>query len=90
MFALMRRNAGTIPALFGDPIVGAGVDELPRTCAPRSRAATCRALDVDYMAAAMAGVGARARGADAGARSAPTSRAPRGSPRSCSSAGSRA
>ena len=28
MFALMRRNAGTIRALFGDPIIGAGVQEL--------------------------------------------------------------
>jgi AcrR family transcriptional regulator len=55
MFELMQRNAGPIRALFGDPILGAGVDELLDDL----RAAIARGdlppFDADYMAGAMAG-----------------------------------
>ncbi len=57
MFELMQRNAGPIRSLFGDPILGAGVEDL----AEDLRAAIARGelppLDADYMAGAMAGVG---------------------------------
>jgi AcrR family transcriptional regulator len=56
MFELMKRNAGPIRSLFGDPILGAGVDELLEDL----RAAIVRGdvpeHDADYMAGAMAGV----------------------------------
>ena len=56
MFELMKRNAGPIRALFGDPILGAGVEELLEDL----RAAIARGdvppLDAGYMAGAMAGV----------------------------------
>jgi AcrR family transcriptional regulator len=56
MFELMKRNAGVIRSLFGDPILGAGVEELLDDL----RAAILRGdippLDADYMAGAMAGV----------------------------------
>ncbi len=55
MFKLMQRNAGPIRSLFGDPILGAGVDELLDDL----RAAIARGdlppMDADYMAGAMAG-----------------------------------
>jgi AcrR family transcriptional regulator len=55
MFELMKRNAGPIRSLFGDPILGAGVQELLDDL----RAAIVRGdlapLDADYMAGAMAG-----------------------------------
>ncbi len=57
MFELMQRNAGPIRALFGDPILGAGVDELlDRPARGDRRAETCPPLDADYLAGAMAGV----------------------------------
>ncbi len=56
MFKLMQRNAGPIRSLFGDPILGAGIDELLDDL----RAAIARGdlppMDADYMAGAMAGV----------------------------------
>ncbi len=56
MFELMQRNAGPIRSLFGDPILGAGVDELLEDL----RAAIARGdippLDAEYMSGAMAGV----------------------------------
>jgi AcrR family transcriptional regulator len=55
MFELMQRNAGPIRSLFGDPILGAGVQELLEDL----RAAIARGdvppHDADYMAGAMAG-----------------------------------
>ncbi len=48
---------GTIRALLGDPLLGAGVDELLEDLAAAIGPATCPAFDADYMAAAMAGVG---------------------------------
>ena len=56
MFELMQRNAGPIRSLFGDPILGAGVEDLLEDL----RAAIARGdmppLDANYMAGAMAGV----------------------------------
>jgi hypothetical protein len=56
MFELMKRNAGVIRSLFGDPILGAGVEDLLEDL----RAAIARGdlppHDADYMAGAMAGV----------------------------------
>ncbi len=56
MFELMQRNAGPIRSLFGDPILGAGIDELLEDL----RAAIARGdvppLDAEYMSGAMAGV----------------------------------
>ncbi|MHB8656666.1 MAG: TetR/AcrR family transcriptional regulator [Solirubrobacteraceae bacterium] len=56
MFELMARNSGSIRALFGDPILGSGVDELLEDL----RAAIARGdlplLDADYLAGTMAGV----------------------------------
>lgn len=57
MLALMRRNAGTIHALFDDPIFGAGVDELLEDLRAAIRAGDVPPLDAEYMAAAMAGAG---------------------------------
>lgn len=55
MFKLMQRNAGPIRSLFGDPILGAGIDELLDDL----RAAIARGdlppMDANYMAGAMAG-----------------------------------
>jgi AcrR family transcriptional regulator len=57
MLAFMRRNAGTIHALFDDPIFGAGVDELLEDVRAAIRAGDIPDLDAEYMAAAMAGAG---------------------------------
>jgi AcrR family transcriptional regulator len=56
LFELMQRNAGPIRALFGDPILGAGVDELLDDLHAAIRRGDVPALDADYMAGAMAGV----------------------------------
>jgi hypothetical protein len=56
MFELLQRNAGTIRALFGDPILGAGVDELLDDLRAAIGRGDIPALDADYMAGAMAGV----------------------------------
>ena len=57
MFALMRRNAGTIHALFDDPILGAGVDELLEDLRAAISRGELPGFDAEYMAAAMAGAG---------------------------------
>jgi len=57
MFALMRRNAGTIHALFDDPILGAGVDELLEDLRGAISRGELPRFDAEYMAAAMAGAG---------------------------------
>jgi AcrR family transcriptional regulator len=57
MLALMRRNAGTIHALFDDPILGMGVDELLEDIRAAIRRGDLPELDAEYMAAAMAGAG---------------------------------
>jgi AcrR family transcriptional regulator len=56
MFELMQRNAGTIRSLFGDPILGAGVDELLDDLRAAIGRGEMPPLDADYMAGAMAGV----------------------------------
>jgi AcrR family transcriptional regulator len=55
MFELMKRNAGPIRALFGDPILGAGVDELLDDVRAAIERGDIPPLDADYMAGAMAG-----------------------------------
>jgi len=57
MFALMRRNAGTIRALFDDPILGAGVDELLEDLQGAISRGELLRFDAEYMAVAMAGAG---------------------------------
>ena len=52
----MRRNSGTIRAMFDEPIFGAGIDELARRPAQRrSRPGIVPPVDAEYMAAAMVG-----------------------------------
>jgi AcrR family transcriptional regulator len=57
IFEVMQRNAGPIRSLFGDPMLGAGIQELLDDL----RAAIARGdlppHDADYMAGAMAGAG---------------------------------
>jgi len=55
LFELMHRNSGTIRELFGDPILGAGVDELLADLRAAIRRGDVPPLDADYMAGAMAG-----------------------------------
>ena len=55
MFELMQRNAGPIRALFGDPILGAGVEELLDDLHAAIRRGDLPPLDADYIAGAMAG-----------------------------------
>jgi AcrR family transcriptional regulator len=56
MFELMQRNAGAIRSLFGDPILGAGVEELLDDLRAAIERGDLPPLDADYMAGAMAGV----------------------------------
>jgi AcrR family transcriptional regulator len=56
LFELMKRNAGPIRSLFGDPILGSGVDELLLDLRAAIARGDLPALDADYMAGAMAGV----------------------------------
>ncbi len=56
LFELMARNAGPIRALFGDPILGAGVQELLDDLRHAIARGDLPVLDADYMAGAMAGV----------------------------------
>jgi AcrR family transcriptional regulator len=56
-FELMRRNAGTIRELMDEPALGAGVHDLEDDLRERVRRGDLPELDVEYVAAAMAGVG---------------------------------
>jgi AcrR family transcriptional regulator len=56
MFELMQRNAGPIRALFGDPILGAGVDDLLEDLRSAIERGDIPPIDASYMAGAMAGV----------------------------------
>jgi AcrR family transcriptional regulator len=56
MFELMQRNAGPIRSLFGDPILGAGIDELLDDLRAAIGRGDLPPLDAEYMAGAMAGV----------------------------------
>jgi AcrR family transcriptional regulator len=53
---LMRRNAEPIRAMFGDPVLGAGVRELHEDLARAIRQGDLPSVDADYLAGAMAGV----------------------------------
>jgi AcrR family transcriptional regulator len=55
MFELMQRNAGTIRAMFGDPILGAGVEDLLEDLRAAIGRGDVPPIDPDYMAGAMAG-----------------------------------
>jgi AcrR family transcriptional regulator len=55
MFELMQRNAGPIRSLFGDPILGAGVQELLEDLREAIARGDLPLHDADYMAGAMAG-----------------------------------
>jgi AcrR family transcriptional regulator len=55
LFELMQRNAGPIRALFGDPILGAGVDELLEDLRGAIARGDLSPFDAAYMAGAMAG-----------------------------------
>jgi AcrR family transcriptional regulator len=54
-FALMRRNSGTIRAMFDEPIFGAGIDELAADLRTAMKIGIVPRIDADYMAAAMVG-----------------------------------
>jgi AcrR family transcriptional regulator len=56
MFELMKRNAGPIRSLFGDPILGAGVEELLDDLRAAIARGDIPSLDADYLSGAMAGV----------------------------------
>jgi AcrR family transcriptional regulator len=54
-FELMRRNSGTIRAMFDEPIFGAGIDELAADLRTAIRIGIVPRVDSDYVAAAMVG-----------------------------------
>lgn len=54
--ALMRRNAGVIRLMSGDPILGAGIRELREDLAVAIDRGDLPSLDAEYLAGAMAGV----------------------------------
>jgi AcrR family transcriptional regulator len=54
-FELMRRNSGTIRAMFDEPIFGAGVEELAADLRRAIEHQIVPPLDPDYLAAAMVG-----------------------------------
>ena len=54
-FALMRRNSGTIRAMFDEPIFGAGIDELAADLRAAMELGIVPRIDPDYVAAAMVG-----------------------------------
>jgi AcrR family transcriptional regulator len=56
-FELMRRNSGTIRELLDEPALGAGVHDLEDDLRERVRRGDLAPVDVEYVAAAMAGVG---------------------------------
>jgi AcrR family transcriptional regulator len=56
-FELTRRNAGTVRAMFGQPSIGAGVDELEADIQVGIDAGLIAPMDARYAAAAMVGVG---------------------------------
>ena len=57
LFALLRRNAGTIRAMFDEPAVFAGYEELQEDLRLAVASGALPELDVDYMAGAMVGAG---------------------------------
>jgi AcrR family transcriptional regulator len=57
LFEVMRRNAGTVRALFDVPALGAGTDELEADLRAAIAAGLVPPHDARYMAAAMVGAG---------------------------------
>ena len=57
LFEVMRRNAGTVRALFDVPALGAGTDELEADLRAAVEAGVLAPHDARYMAAAMVGAG---------------------------------
>jgi len=55
MFEMLRRNAGTIRALFDEPAIGAGTVELAEDLRAGIEAGLIPELDAEYMARAMVG-----------------------------------
>lgn len=55
MFELVQRNQSTIRAMVGDPILGAGVEELLEDLQAAIRRGDIPPLDADYLAGAMVG-----------------------------------
>lgn len=55
LFDLMTRNAGTIRAMFEQPALGAGTDELAEDIRAGIAAGIVPDIDADYMARAMVG-----------------------------------
>jgi AcrR family transcriptional regulator len=55
-FELWRRNAGTARAMFDEPALGAGIDELREDLERAIEAGLLGPVDTEYMAAAIAGV----------------------------------
>jgi hypothetical protein len=55
MFELLRRNAGTIRALYDEPAIGAGTVELAEDLRVGIAAGLVPELDAEYMARAMVG-----------------------------------
>ena len=68
--ALMRRNSGTIRAMFDEPALGAGIDELRADLEAAVAQGWIPPHDADLMAVAMVGAGRRDRPADGRARAA--------------------
>ena len=56
-FELVRRNSGTIRALFDSPAIGAGVDELAEDLRAAIVAGVVPEIDAEYAARAMVGAG---------------------------------
>lgn len=56
-FELTRRNAGTFRAMFDEPTLGAGYQELREDLDEAIARGLLPAMDTDYVAAAMVGVG---------------------------------
>ena len=56
-FELVRRNAGTIRTLFGEPVLAGGLDELTADLREGVARGALPPMDVDYAAAAMFGAG---------------------------------
>lgn len=56
-FELLRRNAGTIRAMFDEPVIGSGTAELEEDLRAGIAAGRLPAVDVELLAAAMVGAG---------------------------------
>jgi hypothetical protein len=54
---LMRRNSGTLRALFDEPAIGTGTDELRADLSTAIAGGLIPPHDTEYMAAAMVGAG---------------------------------